>query len=404
MTNLHSEVEKLMADAPFISIDLGNRGGKLTFQTFDDLRIWSEKECSQWNWVGNAGFDSNIGYVLRDGQIYFRDSLRGLIGQYPSNNGLFAQIRSIFADLLKNGRALISTSAPGKFVLKLHETNPVGALWALATLTGVSSVMSISQVPLAGLDGFIQAMMFRHGLKGSASSEREALEGLYGEMATALSAKIAGLEGAKGGFDQLVAEFNAAKDSFQSNGEAAIDEAKRLFAGELETTKDRFAAIEKTYEDKLALQAPVKYWTDKAVSHARKFRSLAWSSGIAMMLAIVLVTTEVSCFVPKVTKGEFPDPWRIGMVLITVTMLIWIIRLLVKMTLSQLHLQTDAEERTVLANAYLALLQRDQALRPEDREMVLQVLFRSAATGIVDDGGPATPIEIITKAVSGQRQ
>ena len=392
-----------MADAPFISVDLGNRGGKLTFQTFEDLRIWAEKECSVWNWVSNAGLDNNIGSVLRDGQLFFRDNLRNYISQYPSNPGLLGSIQGIFADNLTNGRALLSTTAAGKFVLKLNETNPVGALWALATLTGVSTVMTISQVPLSGLDGFIQAMMFRHGLKGSSSSEREALEGLHGEMTTALSAKIAGLDEAKFRFDQLVTELNTAKSEFQTNGSVAINEANGVFNSELESTKGRFAAIEKTYEDKLALQAPVSYWSEKAISHAKKFKGLAWSSGIAMVLAIVLITIMVSTFVPKVSKGDFPDPWRIGMVLITVTMLIWVIRLLVKVTLSQLHLQTDAEERTVLANAYLALLQRDQALRPEDREMVLQVLFRSAATGIVDDGGPATPIEIITKAVSGPR-
>lgn len=390
-----------MADAPFLSIDLGSRGGKLSFQTFDDLKDWAEGECARWDWIRPNGLDANIGNVLKTGQIYFRESLRSYLNKYPSNHGVLGNIQALFADHLMNGKALLSASGSGKFILKLLESDPQASLWALATLTGVTAGMNFSQVPLAGLDGFMKAMMFRHGLKGAASSEREALEALHGEMSTELSTRIAGLDDAKTQHEQLMSNLISAKEEFQSQGAGFVQENKSVFNAELEAIKGRFAAIEKTFTDKMALKAPVTYWSEKAEMHKARFKQLGWASLITMILSSALITGAVSRFVPKVPKGEFPDPWRIGLVLITVTMLIWVIRLLVKMTLSQLHLQTDAEERTVLANAYLALLQRDQALRPEDRELVLQVLFRSAATGIVDDGGPATPIEIITRAVSG---
>ena len=52
--------------------------------------------------MGNAGFDSNIGNVLREGQLFFRDNLRTYISQYPSNAGLLGNIQAIFTDNLTN--------------------------------------------------------------------------------------------------------------------------------------------------------------------------------------------------------------------------------------------------------------------------------------------------------------
>ena len=44
------------------------------------------------------------------------------------------------------------------------------------------------------------------------------------------------------------------------------------------------------------------------------------------------------------------------------------------------------------------MLRRDQGVKPEDRQLILQTLFRPAATGMVkDDGVPLSVIEAVTK-------
>jgi len=82
-------------------------------------------------------------------------------------------------------------------------------------------------------------------------------------------------------------------------------------------------------------------------------------------------------------------------------MVIWITRLLIKVLLSHVHLHTDAQERRILTNTYLSLIRSNETLSDENRTLILQILFRPAATGIVDDGGPATPMEFFGKLASG---
>jgi hypothetical protein len=123
---------------------------------------------------------------------------------------------------------------------------------------------------------------------------------------------------------------------------------------------------------------------------------------LAMGLGTFGLIEEIKTLLPSAQPGKWPEPWKLGLLLISLTMAIWVIRILMKVMLSQLHLHTDADERAVMSNAYLALLKRGKALQDDDRELILSVLFRPSATGIVDDGAPATPIEIITRAVQGK--
>ena len=54
-----------------------------------------------------------------------------------------------------------------------------------------------------------------------------------------------------------------------------------------------------------------------------------------------------------------------------------------------------------MTNTYLSLIRSNETLNDENRTLILQILFRPAATGIVDDGGPATPMEFFGKLASG---
>ena len=77
---------------------------------------------------------------------------------------------------------------------------------------------------------------------------------------------------------------------------------------------------------------------------------------------------------------------------------VWGVRLVVRMFLSNMHLMTDAAERVVMVKTYLSLLEGDRLSSAEDRQLILQALFRPASDGIVkDEGIPASFFELLTR-------
>jgi hypothetical protein len=73
------------------------------------------------------------------------------------------------------------------------------------------------------------------------------------------------------------------------------------------------------------------------------------------------------------------------MLLLPAVIGVWAIRVLVRLLLSNLHLEAEAVERRTMLLTYLALLRRGQGPSEQQRELILQTLFRPSATGIVKD-------------------
>lgn len=65
---------------------------------------------------------------------------------------------------------------------------------------------------------------------------------------------------------------------------------------------------------------------------------------------------------------------------------------------SSFHLQRDAIERRRLTHVYMSLL-REDAIKPEERSLVLQSIFSRADTGLIRGDGPTMPETGITKVI-----
>ena len=77
---------------------------------------------------------------------------------------------------------------------------------------------------------------------------------------------------------------------------------------------------------------------------------------------------------------------------------IWAIRLLVRIFLSNMHLENDAGERVTMAKTYLALIRSDSLSKEGNIDTVLAALFRPTGDGIVkDEGLPPSTLELFTK-------
>ena len=72
----------------------------------------------------------------------------------------------------------------------------------------------------------------------------------------------------------------------------------------------------------------------------------------------------------------------------------WIIRITVKIALSNLHLSEDANERVVMIQTYLSFINEGQ-INENDKNLILSSLFRSSNIGIIKDESSVTVADII---------
>lgn len=152
---------------------------------------------------------------------------------------------------------------------------------------------------------------------------------------------------------------------------------------------------EDLYREKLRLEAPAKYWKDRATLLKKEGKNyLNWLIGISIIAATLLFTLLLllgndyfdAAFNDKI-KGI---KWSIILITI-VSLLAFTIKILSKMTFSSFHLSRDAEEREQLTHFYLAL-KKDTTIDPQERQLILQSLFSRADTGLLkEDSSPTMP-------------
>lgn len=172
------------------------------------------------------------------------------------------------------------------------------------------------------------------------------------------------------------------------------------------TTK-RVKELEDTYREKLKLEEPARYWSERA----GKLKTQGW---IALSLIILLVgitcwsLAEILWTAPEqIYESWFGDDksaairWSIIYITL-ISFIAFAIRALTKFMFSSFHLARDCEERHTLTYFYLSLL-KDSNVDEKDRQLIMQSLFSRAETGLLkDDSSPTMPSDAIGKIISKQ--
>ena len=173
------------------------------------------------------------------------------------------------------------------------------------------------------------------------------------------------------------------------------------FGEALRKHEEKLTAIEDAYNQKLALQKPVDYWRTKETHHRK--RSVVW--GIAAISTLLVLAGSLGIAVYEILSPlqskEDPKHWQIGILLVGMFFSIWVIRVLVRIFLSHLHLATDAAERLMMILTYLSISREGAQYSSDDKKLILSNIFRTASDGLVkDDAAPPTPLEILSRSRS----
>lgn len=395
-----------MADAaptpPIFEFDLGDKGDRVVAKTPEELKTWLQKENSEWAWLekGRPWIEQLLGdhQNFRNQAQAYIDTWTGNQANPPALAKPFSRLRSLFEEYYSKSKILHSTSDKAAFLRQLRDKRgPQVAAGAYAALIN-APVQTGGQWQTDLLTGLIEGFLYSREVDWTGAAHQEVLNRLKNQYAGNISHQETRFEEIEAkntelneGFARALAEKSGALTKLH---EEQTNEFQRLVGEHVKN----FTNIEKTYDQKLALQKPVKYWKTKEDFHSSKAKH--FSIGAAVAGGLLGAGLGFLCWWAFSGLGPADNPkhWQVGVIVVAAFFSIWIVRLLVRMFLSHLHLGTDAAERRVMILTYLSMSREGAQFTPDDKKLIVQHLFRSASDGLVkDDAAPPTLFEMLTR-------
>jgi Family of unknown function (DUF6161) len=394
-----------------IEVSLGKNSGTKVFNSLDELKTWLAKEQQIWSWLNQPPHTNEKQNVFSQFNQFY-NSLNQQISQVnnvkleatqrkqePDFTPYFNRIKSSFQNFYENQRGILSETATGKFIEQLKSQCGDGvATFACGYFMGIQLAFGSRD----GVCGVIASYCFENGWKDSAASEKQALDELRVNWQGIFQKFEKELKAESEKHIKLNSDGEALLKKQQSDGETLLKKQDTLFAELVTTTKNEWQNLKTTYDAELAIRAPVLYWKKKTTSHL----ILSWVfAGLAIIVGGVIfysIFREVKTLLtPPVGVANpeqwHPEYWRLALLTASGLFGVWIVRIVVRLFLSNVHLHTDAKERVTMVQTYLALLRRGKITKDDER-LILQTLFRPTSTGIMkDDGVPLTALEAISK-------
>gem|GEM_PF-2266825 len=376
----------------FLEVDLGT-DGQLAFETFEELKAWYE---------GQKSFFSN----LLSSRIVTATQARPRLQQRWQNvdnlinraqqavhrgediSSPAEQLRPAVQQLYHGPDSLFLAESPeGKFLQKLRAEDPDDAAAALCLLLG----QHLDPQQPSSYRGAVALALYEKGLPHSAESHREAIEEVYRDGKT----QVAVLKRHHTRLGRVTDQLEQSNQELLTEADAALKKLQEEHSLALEESlaqaREALTAHEEAYSEKLALHSAVQYWKQQG---KRRSKQGAWTASL-FALSLVGASTLLSVFSHQLFAGEI-TPQKIGAILLTVSPIFWGLRVLARLLLSYMHLGTDAAERQILIETYLAL-HKEGKIDDEDREFLLAAIFRPASTGIVRDDAAPTWSDVFSK-------
>jgi hypothetical protein len=165
-----------------------------------------------------------------------------------------------------------------------------------------------------------------------------------------------------------------------------------------ESQQEHFDTLEGKYKAVQNVREPMVYWDTKRWWHlkiAGVTGALATAAGGFGAWGLVAMSGQTQAAIGKLdtVNGWSLLPHSFPTLVVGVAVY-WVVRILVKLCMTNVHLATDASERVVMAKTFISLLVDEKtagAIKAhEDLRIILEQLFRHQPVGLIRyDGGPA---------------
>lgn len=362
-----------------IIIDLGGGNGKKTFKNIEELRSFVLAQQQFWQQFFQGNINQNPVAVTRNFMFEKFDSMIRYINQI--NETQMEQVSGSISTYFQQTPILYTDSKSVKYINLLAAKDPDLAKYMPGFFT--KQLYGYISDPMA-TRAIFEGLKFESGIESNIDSEKEALGLLKKEWDEKLS-------NAEEKFYSLNTDITGSKDEIAQY----FNDIKWDFATFKDSKESEFKAVIEAYDQKLALQAPVDYWKQ------RNFWNyiVAAILGIIFFVAISVIIYNFEPMAKDVANGiksnNFYPLMQFGSMAI---ICIWLLRIIVKIFYSKLHLAEEAKEKEMFIKTYLALLRESDGIKDDtDRHIILQSIFAPSKNGIIQDDG--LPLSLVEKAL-----
>jgi hypothetical protein len=163
----------------------------------------------------------------------------------------------------------------------------------------------------------------------------------------------------------------------------------------------------------IELKQATSYWKEQADKYNSTYKVYFWiniSIAVVLLISTFILINYSGLFIQnlpldknsngtinslKVLVHSAPFFNYVLFILYT-TIVIWIMKILVKIMLSNYHLKVDANERVIMLNTYLVLLEDGKGFDEKDKKVILDNIFRQTNHGIIKDETSVTVADIVS--------
>jgi len=390
-------MSKEQQDDPFISIEF--EYGQVTLDSIEDAQDWVIKERTHYAWLqGTLNQDGNLRQLYDNIFKIFttvnQHASKYIAQQDPTQkNSIHNHLKKTFNSL--RGIHYISSESPGgNFVTSTQSKH--GNLIAAHSLAYLMEV-NIGNQTSNSVTGILLARDFKKGSQDTLDANDKTFSTLRRSWSEKLSATNQNMQGKVEEAKLEIELFTERLETLEESYQEQIGDQIKIFSSHLNDSIAELQSLTETYDKKMAVQSSVKYWRDKYKKH-RALTFVFGSTTLAVSIGFVIgfyigiqdVLTETFAKTPL---------WKIGFTLALSSMGVWLTRLSSKIFISNLHLMTDAEERVTMTQTYLALLREDNLNDSNDRQLILQTLFRPSTDGFIKEDSSSHYYDLIGKQI-----
>lgn len=366
-----------------------------SFTSYAKFKEWAEKQKKFFESLGDP---NSMKYYFQERIIEPIDRLfQKEINEEYSFIQLSQDVKSRIEGTYQNNIFLDFANNEGKWLTKQLTKNP-------SIVKGAVEYFQTKYTnPNNNRDGEFAAYLFDKGYNPDFDAEKQKYDEFYKLLIKDRDHILYEYNEAKTTINALLTLLSLDKQEWEKSIAIQKTEITKRFDDEYSRHELKMKESEEFYEKKLAVKNAVVYWNDKAKEHKRNSWIFGLISGALMIGTVITIICIGNYFLSLdltkgagarlITKSGALQLWVYGFFIITVTMITWIIRILVKVFLSNLHHLSDAKERATMIMTYLAFEREEEVLKPDDRELILPSIFRTSSHGIIkEDSAPQTPM------------
>lgn len=415
---------------PFLTVT--SSAGKLSWKDYEELFAWMQALINDWSWVSGQTESGNNAWNNLTGLHHLNQelsNLRNYLNNESSIASLLDSIKSKIVSLLDSYPWLLSGSPFKAYVDEIRQKNIRVAANIVALHMNLPSMSNWQEMPI-NMQAVVEYELYKRNFTKATKPITSELEQLVSGIRTKLTdfdveqKELVSIQTTR--LSDIEAGEELRKEQFTASQKSRTDE----WNSDLASTKKQLEGIKSAYDDFMSLQAPAKYWRTKQRKHFRlaiayAVLTIAFFIGGGFFLAKQIVdlykvdavatsTKSVATAASTAASGATAalsvipasiseqtknvELWKIGFIAIQATLLFWALRVLIRLLLSNIHLENDASERVTMAMTYLALLRRNKVPQNETINAILMALFRPSGDGIVkDEGVPVGVVDMLLR-------